>query len=70
MNEETMYIIWSPTSNLNPKAKHPSIEEAITEAKRLAAKYPLQEFIVMRAISSWQYRTDPFISKNYCAKGR
>lgn len=64
---ESIYVVFNPEGSL-PKKKHPNVEEATAEAKRLAEANPGQQFIVMRAICSIQYRTDPFQITQYARR--
>ena len=64
---ESRYYVWCPTAGPFT-CTHPSIDEARAEARRLC-QLPGnhgREFFVLRAVESVQYRTDPFVWKNYC----
>lgn len=65
--EQPIYLVWNPNGT-NPKCRHDSVESARAEAKRLSEANPNQEFFVLRAVESVEYRTNPFICKNYYAK--
>ena len=62
-----IYLVWNPSGD-NPKMRHDSIESARAEARRLCQIHRGQEFFVLRAVESVQYRTDPFVCKNYGKK--
>lgn len=65
MSQESIYVVWNPAGNA-PTVRHPSVEQAREEARRLALANPHAEFFVLRAVESVQYRTDPFVCKTYC----
>ena len=52
------YFVWAPSRNI-PKHKHATRELAVAEAKRLALANPGFEFIVLRAIASYQTVSNP-----------
>lgn len=66
---EVIYLVWNP-GGTNPTCRHNTIESARNEARRLCQLHHGQEFFVLRAIESVQYRTDPFVCKNYSKSGR
>lgn len=66
---EALYVVWNPQAG-NPKHKHATVELAREEARRLCQLNHGQEFFVMRAIESVQYRTDPFVHKNFSKSGK
>lgn len=43
------YIVWCPTGKTAPKHRHEYLDQAISEAERLAMQNPGQEFYVMAA---------------------
>lgn len=64
---ESRYYVWCPS--LGPfNQTHPTIDEARAEARRLCQLPPNhgKEFFVLRVIESVQYRTDPFVCRNFC----
>lgn len=65
-----MYVVWCPSAS-NATIRQDSAAEARTEARRLCAMPDNhgREFVVMRAVESVQYRTDPFICKTFCKSG-
>lgn len=46
------YILWCPARG-EPTKKHPSLESAETEAKRLAAKHPGRVFHICEIVASY-----------------
>jgi hypothetical protein len=48
------YIIFSPQGG-SPTKQHATLEDAETEAKRLASKHQGREFVIM--CSQWGYKT-------------
>jgi len=62
---ESVYIVWCPTSDKNPCKRHSNVDDARSEARRLCEVEKGREFFVMRAVESVQYRTDPYVCKNY-----
>ena len=66
---DVIYLVWNPTGG-NPIKRHDSVEAAREEARRLCQLHHGQEFFVLRAIESVQYRTDPFICKNFSKSGK
>lgn len=49
MKHEIFYLVWNPQAG-TPTYRHETEDSAISEAKRLAAKNPGQEFFVMASI--------------------
>ncbi len=68
MESEALYIVWSPTGPNPPSVKHPCVEEARAESRRLAAAHPHQQFFVMRAVESVKYRDSPYDIRLYCKR--
>jgi hypothetical protein len=66
---DIIYLVWNPCGT-NPSKRHNSAEDARAEARRLCQLNPGQEFFVLRAIESVQYRTDPFVCKNFSKSGK
>lgn len=67
---KSLYLVWNPSGNSNPRKRHASVDSATQEAKRLAQENPDQEFFVLRAITSIKYSSDPFIYKQYSKEVR
>jgi len=63
------YVVWCPSEH-QPTKRHESQESAIAEAKRLANTYHDKEFIVLRAIQSVKYASNPMICKQYSSKAK
>ncbi len=61
---ESFYLVWNPTGRI-PVLRHPTVDSARAEARRLAELHKNDEFFVLRAVESVRYRTDPFVCKNY-----
>lgn len=61
---EVICLVWNP-GGMNPQNRHRDIESARNEARRLCELHKGQEFFVLRAIESVQYRTDPFMCRNF-----
>ena len=61
---ESLYIVWCPTGD-NPLKRHANVDDARKEARRLCEQNHGREFFVMRAVESVQYRTDPYVCRNY-----
>lgn len=49
----TFWFVWNPEGR-NPTHPHGSKDDAVQEAKRLAAANPLQSFIVLKAVSGFR----------------
>jgi len=49
-----------------PTVFHGTLNEASTEAKRLAKLNPGTEFFVLRAVKSICYMAEPFIQRSFC----
>ena len=63
---ESAYFVFCPTREI-PHKKYESVCEA-REVARMLCQMPENhhaEIYVVRAVESVQYRTDPFVCKNY-----
>lgn len=58
MIEEKFWMVWNP-SGRQPSFRHHSRESADTEAKRLAALNPGQQFFVLKAMTGWLAEATP-----------
>jgi len=67
---ESAYFVWCPELG-RPTRRHDSLDSAQSEARRLCQMQENhgREFFVLRAVESIQYRTDPFLCRNYSKKG-
>ena len=46
---KTFWLVWNDGGG-PPTCKHPTKESAVTEAKRLAAAHPGEQFVVLEAV--------------------
>jgi hypothetical protein len=61
----SIYYVWSPAQG-PPVEPHDNVQAARDEARRLCQLNIGHEFFVLRVVESVQYRTDPFVCKNFC----
>jgi len=63
---ESLYFIWCPSLPFYSE-RYKTIVEAKKEARKLCQQPEnnYREFFILRVIESIQYRTDPFVIKNY-----
>ena len=67
---ESRYYVWSPSDG-SPTKNHPTVAQARAESHRLCClpeNYG-KEFLVLRAIESVTYRTDPLVRKTFSKQG-
>lgn len=51
--EAVFWVVWNPEGR-NPKVRHPTQEMATQEAKRLAAAYPGERFVVLESVDCYE----------------
>lgn len=49
--EASFFLVWSPGGLRPPSVRHPTVEAAEAEARRLAAQNPGQDFFVLGSLS-------------------